>query len=90
MARELHRNSEGYYDPTAYSAILHVMAEEKQEEHRLDKFMVDLLSLCKANDYYISGDLIIKDKRHRKKYSKNLDDYNKKIYIKNGDSLKKI
>lgn len=90
MGHGLKRNNEGYYDPTAYNAILNVTLEEHQEELRLDQFMTDLLILCKKNDYYISGDLMISDRRHKKKYSKKLSDYNKKIYIKNGEICKKF
>jgi hypothetical protein len=72
--KDLKRNKEGYYDPTAYEAIKNVEAEEKSklndnDYERFQKFIGCIFRICELSDFHIEERLVIKDKRTGKIWS---------------------
>lgn len=53
------RNSEGYSDPTAYSALTKIEHEEKQ----VRKLKAALCQVCEVAGYSLKGQVIFTDKR---------------------------
>lgn len=53
------KNSEGYYDPTAYFA----MTKIEQEEQRLRHLKKILNEVCELSGYRLKGPVIFEDKR---------------------------
>ena len=50
--REIRRNASGYYDPTAYKAILNT-TEAERSENRLKSFLKDIFRVCKYHGIYL-------------------------------------
>jgi hypothetical protein len=61
---ELKKNSEGYYDPTAYEAIKNTEADDT----RFNKLLTAMFALCDISDFHIEGRIVVKDKRTGKIY----------------------
>lgn len=61
---ELKRNGSGYYDPTAYTAIKHMEAENSvKEAARFYKLLEAIFDICELSDFRIEGRIIVRDKR---------------------------
>lgn len=62
-----YRNSEGYPDPTAYSAINNVEktpVENKtspEDEERFRKLLNTIFTICELAGFHIEGRIVIKD-----------------------------
>lgn len=62
-----YRNSEGYQDPTAYSAINNVEktpVENKtspEDEERFRKLLNTIFTICELAGFHIEGRIVIKD-----------------------------
>ncbi len=54
---DIRRNGFGYYDPTAYQAIVNVTIEEE----RLSKLLSAILSICESSGFSIEGPIVLKD-----------------------------
>lgn len=61
MSNDLRKNASGYYDPTAYKAIMKADANEDTE--RFHKLLDTIFTICELSDFHIEGRLVIKDKR---------------------------
>ena len=71
--RELRKNGEEDYDPTAYAAIKRVDSEMEKtrevteaDEDRFHKLLNMIFNMCELSDFHIEERIIIKDKRTRK------------------------
>lgn len=61
---DLKKNGSGYYDPTAYIAMKHVMNKTSREESaRFKKLLSTLFYICDMAGYEIQGRISLKDKR---------------------------
>lgn len=60
MAKDdLRKNSEGYFDLTAYEAMRNI----ERDEERFHKLLDTIFALCELSDFHIEERIIIKDKR---------------------------
>lgn len=59
--KELYQNGSGYYDPTAYKAILNVINDEKRKKN----FLKDLFRISKQHGFYIDGKVKLIDAETR-------------------------
>lgn len=66
---DLKRNASGYYDPTAYKAIVHADAEieknrkKNTDEERYRKLIGCILRMCELSEFSIEGRVVLKDNR---------------------------
>lgn len=60
--RDLIYNGSGYPDPTAYKAIKHVQAEERENE-RLHKLLNLIFTICELSDFTLIERIAVRDKR---------------------------
>lgn len=55
---DLKRNGSGYYDPTAWKAI--VQAEKESE--RFHKLLNTIFNICDLAGFHVEGRIVLKDK----------------------------
>ncbi len=55
---DLKRNGSGYYDPTAYKAIVEV-----EEEKKVKKLVTTILYICNLAGFHVEGRIVLKDKK---------------------------
>lgn len=65
--RDIRYNGSGYPDPTAYQAIKHIQAEEKETE-RLHKLLNLIFMICELSDFIVVERITLRDKRTGKIY----------------------
>jgi hypothetical protein len=58
--KNLKRNASGYYDPTAYKAIMNADAEYDAE--RFHKLLDTIFNICELSGFHVEGRIILKDK----------------------------
>lgn len=56
---ELKRNGSGYYDPTAYKAIIQV----EKESERFHKLLSTIFYICDLAGFHVEGRIVLKDKK---------------------------
>lgn len=57
--KDLKRNGEGYFDPTAYVAI----KRADEEAARFHKLLYTIFDICELSDFVIEGRICVRDKR---------------------------
>lgn len=60
---DLKRNASGYYDPTAYKAIKHILRESESEEERFRRLLKIMFRVCELLDFHLEGRIVVKDRR---------------------------
>ena len=55
---DIHKNAEGYSDPTAYQVL-----KREQEEERFKRLMATIFYICENAGFHIEERIVIKDKR---------------------------
>lgn len=70
MGREddkLHfRNSEGYPDPTVYTALKRIEEQERVEKDRFHKLLHTIFYICELAGFEVEGRIVLRDKRSGK------------------------
>ena len=56
--REFRKNSEGYYDPTAYQAIKNI----DRDDENFHKLLCTIFKLCELSGFKIEGRIVLVDK----------------------------
>lgn len=57
------RNSEGYPDPTVYSALRHIEEQERVEKDRFHKLLHTIFYICELAGFEVEGRIVLKDKK---------------------------
>lgn len=57
--RDLRKNAEGYFDPTAYQAMKNI----DQEDERFHKLLHTLFYICEIAGFQIDGRIVLVDKK---------------------------
>lgn len=64
----LHKNSEGYNDPTAYKGITKVMREESEQQRRINALIGSLKSLIDLAGYDLLNRIEVRDRKTGREY----------------------
>lgn len=64
----LHKNKEGYADPTAHKAIRNVMTAEDAEQKRLSDLIRTLKYIVDVSGYELIARIQVRDKHTGKEY----------------------
>lgn len=64
----LKRNSEGYNDPTAYEAIMHIEKEELEQKHRVTELLNVLKYIIDKSGFELTGRIQLREKRTKKEF----------------------
>lgn len=61
----LHRNSNGYSDPTACTAIRNADREKKRDRNRkINKLVTAINNICDVAGFEIEGRIVLRDKKN--------------------------
>ena len=64
----LHKNAEGYNDPTAYNAMTKVMREENEQQRRINALIGSLKSLIDLAGYDLLNRIEVRDRKTGREY----------------------
>lgn len=64
----LHKNSEGYNDPTAHGAITKVMREESEQQRRLNALIGSLKTFIDLAGYDLLNRIEVRDRKTGREY----------------------
>lgn len=64
----LKRNSEGYNDPTAYEAIMHIEKEELEQKRRVTELLNVLKYIIDKSGFELTGRIQLREKRTKKEF----------------------
>lgn len=64
----LHRNAEGYYDPTAFSGIKDIIKEENEIDGRANALIYALKSIIRISGFELMDRIKIKDVRSGREF----------------------
>ena len=68
--KDEHRNSEGYFDLTAYEALNNVVKKKKKEkkDDKLHEVLRSIRAICTIYGFEIEGRIVLKDVKSDKIY----------------------
>lgn len=64
----LHKNSEGYSDPTAYSAMTKVMREERERQRRVGIVISIIKNVADLAGFDLASRIALKDRKTGREY----------------------
>ena len=64
----LHKNSEGYSDPTAYSAMTKVMQEETERQRRVSIVIGILKNAAELAGFDLANRVVLRDRQTGREY----------------------
>ena len=65
---DLHKNAEGYSDPTAYKAVTKVMREENDQQRRINALIGSLKSLIDLAGFDLLNRIEVRDRKTGREY----------------------
>lgn len=64
----MHKNSEGYSDPTAYSAMTKVMREERERQRRVGIVINIIRNVADLAGFDLTSRIALKDRKTGREY----------------------